>query len=254
MMPTQPAATLSRPTAKAAFAWDDPLLLEDQLSEDERMVRDAARSYAQERLMPRILMANREGRFDREIMNEMGALGFLGATLPEADGFAGISYVCYGLITREIERVDSGYRSAMSVQSSLVMHPIHAYGTEEQCRRFLPGLAKGELVGCFGLIEPDAGSDPGAMTTRARKADGGHRLTGAKTWITNSPIADVFIVWAKTEDDVIRGFILEKSMEGLSAPIIEGKFSLRASVWTPHSLHGCPQGVIRQNKHFKSID
>jgi len=230
MTPANPAPTApTRPSARAAFAWDDPLLLEEQLSEDERMVRDAARSYAQDRLMPRILSANREGRFDREIMNEMGELGFLGPTLPESYGCAGVSYVCYGLVAREIERVDSGYRSAMSVQSSLVMHPIHAYGTEEQRRRFLPGLAKGELVGCFGLTEPDAGSDPGGMTTRARKADGGYRLTGAKMWITNSPIADVFIVWAKTEDDVIRGFILEKGMSGLSAPSIEGKFSLRAS-------------------------
>ena len=229
MTPAQPAAAPTHPSAKAAFVWDDPLLLEEQLSEDERMVRDAARSYAQERLMPRILIANREGRFDREIMNEMGALGFLGATLPEAYGCAGVSYVCYGLVAREIERVDSGYRSAMSVQSSLVMHPIHAYGTEEQRQRFLPGLAKGDLIGCFGLTEPDAGSDPGAMTTRARKADGGYKLTGAKMWITNSPIADVLIVWAKTEDDVIRGFILEKGMGGLSAPSIDGKFSLRAS-------------------------
>ncbi len=230
MTPAQQAATRpTKPASKAAFAWDDPLLLEEQLSEDERMVRDAARSYAQERLMPRILTANREGRFDREIMTEMGELGFLGATLPETYGCAGVSYVCYGLVAREIERVDSGYRSAMSVQSSLVMHPIHAYGTEEQRRRFLPGLAKGELVGCFGLTEPDAGSDPGGMTTRARKAKGGYRLKGAKMWITNSPIADVFIVWAKTEDDVIRGFILEKGMNGLSAPSIEGKFSLRAS-------------------------
>ena len=216
--------------SKAVFAWDDPLLLEEQLNEDERMVRDAARAYAQDRLMPRILAANREERFDREIMNEMGELGFLGPTLPEVYGCAGVSYVCYGLVAREIERVDSGYRSAMSVQSSLVMHPIHAYGTEEQRRKYLPKLATGELVGCFGLTEPDAGSDPGSMTTRARKADGGYRLKGAKMWITNSPIADVFVVWAKTEDDAIRGFILEKGMKGLSAPKIEGKFSLRASI------------------------
>ncbi|HEY5597528.1 MAG TPA: acyl-CoA dehydrogenase, partial [Kiloniellales bacterium] len=230
MTPVQHAtAAPAKPASKAAFVWDDPLLLEEQLSEDERMVRDAARAYAQDRLMPRILSANREERFDREIMNEMGELGFLGATLPETYGCAGVSYVCYGLVAREIERVDSGYRSAMSVQSSLVMHPIHAYGTEEQRRRFLPGLAKGELVGCFGLTEPDAGSDPGGMTTRARKAKGGYRLKGAKMWITNSPIADVFVVWAKTEDGVIRGFILEKGMKGLSAPHIEGKFSLRAS-------------------------
>jgi glutaryl-CoA dehydrogenase len=199
------------------------------LNEEERMVRDAARAYAQDRLMPRIVTANREERFDREIMNEMGELGFLGSTLPEAYGGAGVSYVCYGLVAREVERVDSGYRSAMSVQSSLVMHPIHAYGTEEQRSKYLPKLATGELVGCFGLTEPDAGSDPGSMTTRARKADGGYRLKGAKMWITNSPIADVFVVWAKTDDDVIRGFILEKGMKGLSAPKIEGKFSLRAS-------------------------
>ncbi len=217
--------------AKAAFAWDDPLLLDEQLSEDERMVRDAARDYCQDKLMPRILEANRHERFDREIMTEMGALGFLGATLPENYGCAGVNYVCYGLIAREVERVDSGYRSAMSVQSSLVMHPIHAYGTEEQRRKYLPRLASGELVGCFGLTEPDHGSDPGGMKTRARKADGGYRLSGAKMWITNSPIADVFVVWAKSDpDDRIRGFVLEKGMEGLSAPKIEGKFSLRASI------------------------
>jgi glutaryl-CoA dehydrogenase len=223
------AATPAKAASKATFAWDDPLLLEEQLNEEERMVRDAARAYAQDRLMPRIVTANREERFDREIMNEMGELGFLGSTLPEAYGGAGVSYVCYGLVAREVERVDSGYRSAMSVQSSLVMHPIHAYGTEEQRSKYLPKLATGELVGCFGLTEPDAGSDPGSMTTRARKADGGYRLKGAKMWITNSPIADVFVVWAKTDDDVIRGFILEKGMKGLSAPKIEGKFSLRAS-------------------------
>jgi len=217
--------------AKAAFAWDDPLLLDEQLTEEERMVRDAARDYCQDKLMPRILEANRHERFDREILNEMGALGFLGATLPEDYGCAGVNYVCYGLIAREVERVDSGYRSAMSVQSSLVMYPIHAYGTEDQRRRYLPGLASGELVGCFGLTEPDHGSDPGGMKTRARKADGGYRLSGSKMWITNSPIADVFVVWAKSDpDDRIRGFVLEKGMEGLSAPKIEGKFSLRASI------------------------
>jgi glutaryl-CoA dehydrogenase len=217
--------------AKAAFAWDDPLLLDEQLTEDERMVRDAARDYCQEQLMPRILEANRHERFDREIMSEMGALGFLGATLSEDYGCAGVNYVCYGLIAREVERVDSGYRSAMSVQSSLVMHPIHAYGTEEQRRKYLPRLATGELVGCFGLTEPDHGSDPGGMKSRARKVDGGYRLSGAKMWITNSPIADVFVVWAKSDpDDRIRGFVLEKGMEGLSAPKIEGKFSLRASI------------------------
>ncbi len=213
------------------FVWDDPLLLEEQLNEDERMVRDAARDYCQEQLMPRVLEAHRYERFDREIMTEMGELGFLGATLPEDYGCAAVNYVCYGLIAREVERVDSGYRSAMSVQSSLVMHPIHAYGTEEQRRKYLPKLATGELVGCFGLTEPDYGSDPGGMKTRAEKIDGGYRLNGAKMWITNSPIADVFIVWAKADpDQKIRGFILEKGMAGLSTPKIEGKFSLRASV------------------------
>ncbi len=214
----------------ARFAWDDPLLLEEQLSEEERMIRDAARAYCQERLMPRILEANRHEIFDRAIMTEMGALGLLGATIPEEYGGAGVNHVCYGLIAREVERVDSGYRSAMSVQSSLVMHPIHAYGSEEQRRKYLPRLASGELVGCFGLTEPDHGSDPGGMKTRARKVDGGWRLKGAKMWITNSPIADVFVVWAKDDGDVIRGFILEKGMAGLSAPKIEGKFSLRASI------------------------
>jgi glutaryl-CoA dehydrogenase len=231
MAQPHPSSTPLRPgSAKPAFQWDDPLLLDAQLSEDERMVRDAARAYCQDKLMPRILEANRHERFDRDIMFELGELGFLGSTLPEDYGCAGVNYVCYGLVAREVERVDSGYRSAMSVQSSLVMHPIHAYGTEAQRRQYLPKLATGELVGCFGLTEPDAGSDPGSMTTRARKADGGYVLKGAKMWITNAPIADVFVVWAKTDDDVIRGFILERSMKGLSAPKIEGKFSLRASV------------------------
>ena len=211
------------------FQWDDPLLLETALNDDERMVRDTARSYCQDQLMPRVLEANRHEHFHREIMNELGELGLLGATLPEEYGCAGVNHVCYGLVAREVERVDSGYRSAMSVQSSLVMHPIHAYGSEEQRKRFLPRLATGELVGCFGLTEPDHGSDPAGMKSRARKADGGYRLSGSKIWITNSPIADVFIVWAKL-DNVIRGFILEKGMEGLSAPKIEGKFSLRASI------------------------
>jgi glutaryl-CoA dehydrogenase len=214
---------------KPAFVWEDPLLLEDELSEEERMVRDAAREYCQEQLMPRILEANRHERFDARIMNELGELGFLGATLPEEYGCAGVSYTCYGLVAREIERVDSGYRSAMSVQSSLVMHPIHAYGTEEQRRKYLPRLARGEIVGCFGLTEPDHGSDPGGMKTRAHKVDGGWRLKGAKMWITNSPIADIAVVWAKDDDGVIRGFILERGMDGLSTPKIEGKFSLRAS-------------------------
>jgi len=230
MSPAEPAIKLQE-SARTAFQWEDPLLLEDQLEEDERMIRDAARSYCQEKLMPRVLEANRHERFDREIMVEMGELGFLGSTLPEAYGCAGVNYVCYGLIAREVERVDSGYRSAMSVQSSLVMHPINAYGTDEQRQRWLPGLAKGELVGCFGLTEPDAGSDPGSMRTTARKVDGGYRLKGAKMWITNSPIADVMVVWAKSDPDgKIRGFVLERGMEGLSTPKIEGKFSLRASV------------------------
>jgi glutaryl-CoA dehydrogenase len=212
----------------SAFVWDDPLRFDALLQDDERHVRDAARAYCQEKLFPRVLEANRHERFDREILREMGALGFLGSTI-EGYGCAGVSHVCYGLIAREVERVDSGYRSAMSVQSSLVMHPIHAYGTEEQRARLLPGLARGELVGCFGLTEPDHGSDPGSMVTRARKTSGGYKVSGAKTWITNSPIADVFIVWAKDDADVIRGFILEKGMKGLQAPPIQGKFSLRAS-------------------------
>jgi len=216
-------------TEKRTFAWDDPLLFEEQLTEDERNVRDAARAYCQDRLMPRILEANRHEIFDRSIMTEMGALGLLGATLPETYGGAGVNYVSYGLIAREVERVDSGYRSAMSVQSSLVMHPIHAYGSEAQRRTYLPRLASGELIGCFGLTEPDAGSDPGSLRSTARAVDGGYLLNGNKTWITNSPIADVFVVWAKTGDGVIRGFILDKGMPGLSAPKIEGKFSLRAS-------------------------
>ncbi|MGZ5106340.1 MAG: acyl-CoA dehydrogenase [Usitatibacter sp.] len=214
---------------KPTFQWDDPLLLEDQLTEDERMARDSARSYAQAQLMPRIVEANRHEKFDRAILREMGALGFLGSTI-EGYGCAGVNYVCYGLVAREIERVDSAYRSTMSVQSSLVMHPIHAYGNEEQRSRWLPGLASGELVGCFGLTEPSHGSDPNGMVTRARKADGGFKLSGAKMWITNAPIADVFVVWAKDDAGEIRGFVLEKGMKGLTAPKIEGKFSLRASV------------------------
>jgi len=216
-------------TTKPKFQWDDPLLLEDQLSEDERLVRDTARAYAQDRLMPRVLSAFREERFDREIMYELGELGLLGATLPEEYGGAGVNHVCYGLSAREIERVDSGYRSAMSVQSALAMHPIHAYGSEAQRERYLPRLATGDWVGCFGLTEPDHGSDPGGMATRATPVSGGYRLTGAKTWITNSPIADVMIVWAKL-DGVIRGFILERGMDGLDTPAIEGKLSLRASI------------------------
>ncbi|HEY7610874.1 MAG TPA: acyl-CoA dehydrogenase family protein, partial [Alphaproteobacteria bacterium] len=213
----------------ATFQWDDPFLFDDQLTEDERMVRDSARAYCQEKLMPRVLEAHRHEKYDRAIMTEMGALGFLGSTLPEKYGCPGVNYVTYGLVAREVERVDSGYRSAMSVQSSLVMHPIYAYGTEEQRMRYLPKLATGEWVGCFGLTEPDHGSDPGSMKTRAKSVAGGFALTGSKMWITNSPIADVFVVWAKTDDGVIRGFVLETGMKGLSAPKIEGKFSLRAS-------------------------
>ncbi len=220
---------VSKPATRTQFVWDDPLLLDEALTEDERMIRDAARAFCQEKLMPRILMANRNGTFDREIMNEFGEMGFLGATL-EGYGCAGVSYVAYGLMAREVERVDSGYRSAFSVQSSLVMFPIHAYGTEEQRQKFLPKLRTGEWVGCFGLTEPDAGSDPSSMRTRARKVDGGYILSGSKTWITNSPIADVAVVWAKDDDGVLRGFILERGMKGLTFPKIEGKFSLRASV------------------------
>ena len=214
---------------KAEFKWDDPLLLSEQLTEDERLVMEAARSYCQEKLYPRVQSAFREERFDREIMNEMGELGFLGSTI-EGYGWAGVNHVCYGIVAREVERVDSGYRSAMSVQSSLVMHPIYTYGDEAQRQKYLPKLATGEWVGCFGLTEPDNGSDAGGLTTRAKKVDGGYLVSGAKMWISNSPIADIFVIWAKTEDDVIRGFILEKGMKGLSAPKIEGKLSLRASV------------------------
>jgi glutaryl-CoA dehydrogenase len=213
---------------KPEFAWDDPFLFEEQLTEEERLIRDSAREYAQARLMPRILEANRHELVDRGIFNEMGELGLLGATI-EGYGCAGVNPTSYGLVARELERVDSGYRSMLSVQSSLVMAPIYEFGSEAQRQEFLPRLATGEIVGCFGLTEPDHGSDPGSMITRARKAPGGYRLRGTKTWITNAPIADLFLVWAKTEDDVIRGFLLEKGADGLNAPKIEGKFSLRAS-------------------------
>ena len=216
-------------SARPAFSWDDPLDLDGSLTADERMIRDTARGYAESGLKTRVLEANRHEIFHREIMTEMGALGLLGATI-DGYGCAGVNYVSYGLIAREVERVDSGYRSAASVQSSLVMHPIHAYGSEAQRRKYLPKLATGEWLGCFGLTEPDHGSDPGGMKTRARKIDGGWLLNGAKMWITNSPIADVFVVWAKDDSGKIRGFVLEKGMKGLSAPKIEGKFSLRASV------------------------
>ncbi|MBC7799078.1 MAG: acyl-CoA dehydrogenase [Gemmatimonadaceae bacterium] len=211
------------------FKWDDALLLEDQLTEDERAMRDAAHDYCQDKLFTRVLTANRHERFDREIMTEMGEMGFLGATL-DSHGCAGVGYVAYGLIAREVERVDSGYRSAFSVQSSLVMYPIWAFGSDDQKDRFLPKLRTGEFVGCFGLTEPDAGSDPASMRTRAKGVDGGFVLNGSKTWITNSPIADVFVVWAKNDAGDIRGYILEKGMAGLTAPKIEGKFALRASV------------------------
>ncbi len=211
------------------FQWDDALRLDSQLSEDERAIRDAAHAYAQDKLFPRVLMANRNETFDREIMNEMGEMGFLGATL-DGYGCAGVNYVSYGLISREVERVDSGYRSAFSVQSSLVMYPIHAFGSEEQRQKYLPKLRTGEHVGCFGLTEPDAGSDPASMRTRAKAVDGGFVLNGSKTWITNSPIADTLVVWAKDDKDDIRGFLLERGMKGLTQPRIEGKFSLRASV------------------------
>ena len=213
----------------SAFRWDDPLLLDDCLGEDERMVRDTARAYAQERLMGRIVAANRHETFDRAVLAEMGALGLLGPTLPERYGCAGIGHVGYGLIAREIERVDSGYRSAMSVQSSLVMHPIHAYGSDAQRDALLPRLASGELIGCFGLTEPDAGSDPGALRCHARSVDGGWILDGTKTWITNAPVADLLLVWARGDDGAVGGFLVERGMAGLSTPAIDGKFALRAS-------------------------
>ncbi len=216
-------------SSRTPFNWQDPMFLDSQLTEEERMIRDAAHAYCQDGLAKRVLLANRNEHFDREIMSELGELGLLGSTLPSQYGGSDVNYVSYGLIAREVERVDSGYRSAMSVQSSLVMHPINAYGTEAQKQKYLPKLASGEWVGCFGLTEPDAGSDPASMNTRAKKVDGGFLLTGNKMWITNSPIADVFVVWAKL-DDVIRGFVLDKGMQGLSAPKIEGKFSLRASI------------------------
>ncbi|SER39047.1 acyl-CoA dehydrogenase [Halopseudomonas bauzanensis] len=216
--------------SKASFNWTDPLLLDQQLTEEERMVRDSAAQYCQDKLMPRVLNSFRNENTDASIFREMGELGLLGATIPAEYGGSGLNYVCYGLIAREVERVDSGYRSMMSVQSSLVMVPINEFGSEEQKQKYLPKLASGEYIGCFGLTEPNHGSDPGSMVTRARKVDGGYRLKGAKMWITNSPIADVFVVWAKTEDDVIRGFILEKGWEGLSAPAIKGKVGLRTSI------------------------
>jgi glutaryl-CoA dehydrogenase len=226
---SQPAEQHARASAPAHFDWSDPLLLGESLSEEERLISEAARDFAQKTLAPRVIRHFREEGWDPELMPAMGEMGFLGASL-SGYGCADAGYVAYGLVAREIERVDSGYRSMMSVQSSLVMYPIHAYGTESQREKYLPDLASGRSVGCFGLTEPDAGSDPGGMRSRARKVDGGFRLSGTKTWISNSPVADVMVVWAKDDDDVIRGFILEKGMQGLSAPKIEGKLSLRASM------------------------
>ncbi|MCZ6526809.1 MAG: acyl-CoA dehydrogenase [Gammaproteobacteria bacterium] len=223
-------AITQKARVEGKFNWQDPLLLTQQLTDEERMIMQAANEYCQGKLMPRIVQANRHEKFDREIMNELGELGLLGATIAQEYGGAGVNYVSYGLIAREVERVDSGYRSVMSVQSSLVMYPIYAYGTEQQRHKYLPKLASGEWIGCFGLTEPDYGSDPGGMKSRAKKVDGGYSVSGNKMWITNSPIADIFVVWAKDEAGEIRGFILEKEMSGLSAPKIEGKFSLRASI------------------------
>ena len=229
MATTAEAATISKPRKWGTFNWEDPLLLDAQLTEDERLIRDTTRQYAQDKLMPRIVEAYNVESFDRSIISEMGALGLLGSTI-NGYGCADTSYVAYGLVAREIEAVDSSYRSTLSVQSSLVMWPIYNYGTEAQRQKYLPKLATGEMVGCFGLTEPDHGSDPGGMKTRAAKVDGGYRLKGAKMWISNAPIADVFVVWAKDDEDVIRGFILDKGMDGLSAPKMGGKLSLRASV------------------------
>ncbi|WP_417711662.1 acyl-CoA dehydrogenase [Roseibium aggregatum] len=232
MIMNVPANVKSAPAGGGSFDWQDPFHLREQLNEDEQLIQDTARAYAQDKLLPRVIEAYREEKTDRSIFNEMGELGLLGVTLPEDYGCAGASYIAYGVVAREIERVDSGYRSMMSVQSSLVMYPIYAYGSEEQRKKYLPKLATGEFVGCFGLTEPDAGSDPAGMRTRAEKIDGGYKLTGSKMWISNSPIADVFVVWAKSEahDGAIRGFVLEKGMKGLTAPKVGGKLSLRASI------------------------
>ena len=229
----------AKPKSDAPFDWADPLLIDQELTGEERIVRDSARGYCQNKLMARVREGFRNETFDRSIMTEMGEMGFLGITLPEEYGGAAMNYVSYGLVAREVERVDSGYRSAMSVQNSLVMFPIFAYGTEEQRRKYLPKLASGEFIGCFGLTEPDHGSDPGGMKTRATKAAGGYTLNGAKMWITNSPLADVAVVWAKTEDGVIRGFVVERGAKGFSTPKIEGKFSLRASTTGEIVLEDC---------------
>jgi glutaryl-CoA dehydrogenase len=237
------APEIKSSAGKARFVWDDPLLLGDQLSEDERMVRDAAQAYCQDKLAPRVLEAFRHEQTDPAIFREMGALGLLGPTIPAEYGGPGLSYVCYGLIAREVERVDSGYRSMMSVQSSLVMLPIYEFGTEAQRRKYLPKLATGEWIGCFGLTEPNHGSDPGSMVTRARKVAGGYSLTGSKMWISNSPLADVFVVWAKDDEGAIRGFVVEKGAKGLSAPAIHGKVGLRASITGEVVMDGvfCPE-------------
>ena len=226
---SQPQPKIPASDTSPRFDWQDPLRLDDMLTEEERLVRDTARDYCQENLLPRVTLAHRDEIFDPEIMREMGALGLLGSTI-SGYGCAGVNYVCYGLVAREVERVDSGYRSAMSVQSSLVMYPIYAHGSEEQRERYLPKLTTGEMIGCFGLTEPDVGSDPSSMKTRAHSVDGGYRLRGSKTWISNAPVADLFLVWAKDDEGVVRGFLIEKGADGLSAPKIEGKFSLRASV------------------------
>ncbi|MEM7465965.1 MAG: acyl-CoA dehydrogenase [Pseudomonadota bacterium] len=229
MSAVSPKTTSKPKGVSGSFNWEDPFLLDAELTDEEKMVQETARNYAKDKLAPRVRAAFRDEHFEREILREMGELGLLGCVLPEDYGCAGLGYVCYGLIAREIERVDSGYRSAASVQSSLVMHPIYAYGSEEQRYKYLPKLASGEYVGCFGLTEPDHGSDAGSMKSRAKNVDGGFRLTGNKMWISNSPLADVFVVWAKNDDGKIRGFILERGMDGLSTPKIEGKFSMRAS-------------------------
>jgi glutaryl-CoA dehydrogenase len=230
--------------SRAAFDWADPFDLHSQLTEEERQVRDTARAYAQDKLMPRVIAAFREEKFDRAVISEMGALGLLGATIPEEYGGAGLTYGCYCVAVREIERVDSGFRSSMSVQSSLVMYPIWAYGSESQRKKYLPRLASGEIVGCFGLTEPDHGSDPGGMRTRAERTRNGYRLTGTKLWITNAPIADVFVIWAKSDahDGAIRGFVLERGAKGLSTPKIEGKLSLRVSITGEVSMDGVEVG------------
>jgi glutaryl-CoA dehydrogenase len=237
------------------FDWSDPFFLDAQLTGEERMIRDAAKAYAQDRLQPRVIRAWSDETTDPEIFREMGALGLLGPTVPEAYGGVGASYVAYGLVAREIERIDSGYRSMMSVQSSLVMYPIYAFGSEQQKHKYLPGLARGELIGCFGLTEPDAGSDPGGMITRAQKIDGGYRISGGKTWISNAPIADVFVIWAKSDahGGAIRGFVLEKGMNGLTAPKIGGKLSLRTSITGMIQLDGVEVGEDALLPHVEGL-